>query len=172
MVFRKYEASNKPSDNNNKDKDTTFQFVGLIFTVVGLIFFSIGSVLLYKDIKFNQSAQQTTGIVVDLMQKTCSRDNKTNNSYSNRRWYECWAPHVSFTTNKSQQYRFTDSKYQAPAAYQRGESVMVLYQPDNPQKAKVKNAGAYMMPGFFARFGALFLIIGVAFLIHSLFNRN
>lgn len=68
-----------------------------------------------------------------------------------------WRPEVSFMAADGRTYRFVSSSGSNPPAYARGERVVVLYMPDNPQGARIK--------GFFSLWGGMVIcgVLGVIF---------
>lgn len=112
-----------------------------VFLLVGLAMLA-GSVLLYQHTRsFLAHAARADGVVLDLV-----RSHSSSNSS------DTWAPLVRFTPANGEPVEFTSSTSSNPPAYSKGEPVGVLYDPAQPQRAKID--------GFFSLWGGL-LILGV-----------
>lgn len=102
--------------------------IGIILIVVGCPFFGIGA---YEAWQARQEAQTfipVTGTVVDNSYQTTVQDGTESGAYY---------PVVAFTPMNGASVRFTDGAGSLPPDYEVGESVPVLYDPANPQKARL-----------------------------------
>ncbi len=78
-------------------------------------------------------------------------------------------PVVEFTTSAGKQVAFTDSVGESPAAYKPGDTVDVVYAPDNPEGAKIYSLLTIAMQiglpllcaGFFLATGVIMISNGV-----------
>ena len=105
------------------------QLIGpLIFMLFGLLFFAIGSGLTMRQRTLENQGVEAPGVVVGL-QEGCDSDGCT------------YAPIVQFTTTGSQGIEFVSSYSSSPPAYDVGETVTVVYPPDNPADAIIKGDG-------------------------------
>ena len=134
-----------------------------IFILVGVSLL-IGSYFIYQNNKsFVSEAILTEGTVVDL-QRTRSSD---SNSYHYR-------PVVLFTIKTGESIEFISSTGSNPASYTKGEKVEVLYDPSDPQSARIKEFfslwGTTVILG---SMGAVFFLIGgIMLIVTRLKNRT
>jgi Protein of unknown function (DUF3592) len=72
-----------------------------------------------------------------------------------------WSPVVEFEVG-DRRYRFKDSIGSDPPSYRRGDAVRVLYDPDQPQRARIdRGRWNTAIPILIAAFGALLCSLGV-----------
>jgi len=108
------------------------------------VFLISGSVMLfcYKAVKSKlhdmHGTLQTTGTVIDLSESPDS-DNET-----------VYSPRIEFTISSGHKTIFTSETYFRPSPYAKGDTVIIRYNPDNPEKALLNN--------FFAQWGAIIII--------------
>lgn len=108
------------------------QLVGpLIFFLFGVLFFAIGSGMTLRQRTLEGQGFEVPGMVVDL-QENYDSDGST------------YTPVVQFKTNSGQSIEFTSSYSSSPPAYDVGESVTVVYPPDNPSDAIIKGDGQFL----------------------------
>lgn len=119
-----------------------------LFSLIG-IGLLIGAFLIYLNISgFMAEAVSAQGTVIDLVQSRSS----SQRSYR---------PVVRFSTEDGQTLEFTSSFGSNPPGYARGDSVQVLYPPDDPQQARIHSFLAlWLMPIIFAGVGGVFALIG------------
>ncbi|MCH8543365.1 MAG: DUF3592 domain-containing protein [Alcanivorax sp.] len=110
-----------------------------IFAVAGVVLVVISVALGVNTTQFIADSVEAEGTVLSL-QASRSSDGTT------------WRPEVAFQAADGRTYRFVSSSGSNPPAYERGESVMVLYRPDAPEKSRIR--------GFFSLWGGA-LICGV-----------
>ncbi len=120
--------------------------LGLLFSsipfMVGLPFFGYGVYKVYDTNKKLQGAVETEGIVVDNDLQLFSDGTSS------------YVPVVKFTTETGESIRFTDGVGSIPPDFDEGETVKVVYQPENPREA-------YINTWFRLWFGSvIWLIIG------------
>ena len=115
-----------------------------IFGVGGVVLLAISIALGVHTHRFIADSVEDDGIVMDLKMSRSS-DSTT------------WRPEVSFEAADGRTYRFVSNSGSNPPAYQRGESVVVLYHPDSPEKARIR--------GFFSLWGGVAIcgLLGVIF---------
>jgi len=105
----------------------------IIILVVALPFLFIGFTELRKAQSMTSKFTTTTGAVTgtDFLRNVDAEDSSKSS----------WTihPKVSFTTPQGQEISFTDSVGSYPAEYEVGDKVEVLYNPQNPQEATIKN---------------------------------
>ena len=124
-------------------------FIGgpVYLVVFGLIFFGIGSGLTYQQRAFERQGIQTQGEVTSLAQ-SCDEDGCT------------YSPVVRFKTQSGETVSFESSYSSSPPAYNVGESVEVIYSPENPEKAVIRGEGQVFRI-IFMSVGGIVIIIGL-----------
>lgn len=117
--------------------------------IFGLIFFTVGAGLLtggffaFKSTsRFIETAHQSQGRVVAL-----ERRESTN---SEGRRSVSYYPRVEFTPRRGNKTVFTSSSGSSPPSYNVGDKVEILYDPQNPSKAKIN--------AFFAKWGGSLIL--------------
>ncbi len=117
---------------------------GLIWLVVGIFLFRISSPSGYKS---------ASGTIVDIRLMAISS----------------FTPVVEFKTDKGELISFTSGIGSTFYRGRKGESVKVLYSPDNPKKALIDSASErFIFPGSFVVFG--FILIWI--FIRNVFSLN
>lgn len=128
---------------------------------LGLLFAGIGSGLLVVAAQFINAdraiagaGRQAQGIVVDIVGAR---------GYRGRIAYQ---PIVSFTDHTGQQRYFTSQVSSNPPAYEKGESVAVLYDPARPDKAMIDSfIDRHLGSLIFGVMGTIFAVLGAGALI-------
>ena len=105
----------------------------------GLIFFGIGAGLTYRQRVLENQGGEAQGEVTNLV-TSCDDDGCT------------YKPVVHFITESGKNVSFTSTYSSSPPAYDVGESVQVIYSPENPEKAVIKGEGLW--------FRIIFMIVG------------
>jgi hypothetical protein len=105
----------------------------------GLIFFGIGAGLSYKQSSMEREGTQAPGEVISLAEN-CDDDGCA------------YAPIVSFIAREGNTVSFRSTYSSNPPAYQVGEKVTVIYLPDTPENAGIKDEGM--------GFRIVFMIVG------------
>ena len=100
------------------------KIVYLILLSVGLLIFTIAIVLLMRTRNFLKSAYTADAVVTELVLSD-SNDGDT------------WAPIFHFTTNKGQEVNYRYGISSSPPGWKVGDHEKVLYDPYNPEDAKV-----------------------------------
>lgn len=104
-----------------------FRKFAIAFLAIGALFLIIALLLWNKTRSFLAHAQQTTGTVVELLEVRDKDDGSST-----------WKPVVRFTSRDGSDITFAASFSSKPAPYDVGESVEVLYLPDDPNEARIK----------------------------------
>ncbi len=112
--------------------------IGIPVLLVGLAVCAVGGVSALKSATDLSQMQHASGSVV--------RVDKIETTYK---------PVVEFTTAAGQQITFTDPVGTSPPAYKPGDTVDVVYAPDQPQGAKI-----YSLPTIALQLGLPFLCAG------------
>lgn len=96
-----------------------------------IILFLIGGYILFSSWNWNRSVTKglrTTGMVVDIIERISKRSGGKRKKY--------FYPVVEFTVSH-QTVRFEDEIGSRSRTYHKGQSVEVVYDPENPRKATV-----------------------------------
>jgi hypothetical protein len=117
-----------------------------IFMLAGLLFFAIGSGMTMRQRTLEGQGIEAPGVVVDL-QENYDSDGST------------YTPVVQFQTSSGQSIEFVSSYSSSPPAYDVGETVTVVYPPDNPSEAIIKGDGQ-MLHIIFMLLGGIVTAIG------------
>jgi hypothetical protein len=134
---------------------------GLILLLVGVIIFGVIMVINYIQTSFANSALPATGRVVEL-DESCDSDGC---SYS---------PVIEFVTKDEQTSRFESNYSEAPPRFRVGESVEILYDPNDPTRGEVAsylNFWTNPIMVIFAAVGAGIGLLGMLLLVISLLRR-
>lgn len=108
------------------------QILGLlVFMLFGLVFFAIGSGMTMRQRALEMQGIEVPGIVVGL-QENYDSDGST------------YTPIVQFRMGSGQSIEFASSYSSSPPAYRVGETVTVVYPPENPEKAIIKGDGQFL----------------------------
>lgn len=115
--------------------------VGL--AAMGAIFLAVGVGVGITTVRFVSDAKRTDGVVVDLVWRSGSKGGSTA------------APVVSYEVD-GKTYKFTSSTSSRPPAYDVGEGVPVLYDPERPSEGRIDGfMELYMLPLAFGIFGVV-----------------
>lgn len=116
---------------------------GGIFAGVGAIFLALGLVFLHHTRTFLATAATAPGEVIAL---------------ERRGGYH---PVVQFQLPDGEPMRFAGQVGSTPPAYQVGQSVEVLYNPEQPRSARIRSfLELWFVATLFTSMGGLFLLIG------------
>ncbi len=119
----------------------------ILFLCIGLFVMAIGVFFAVGQYQFAQTAQQTMGEVTALIPQTDS-DGTT------------YAPELGYMVN-GQRYSLVSNYSSNPASYAVGDSVVVFYDPTNPDSAKMGTTVAlYGGPVIAGGIGIVFVCIG------------
>ena len=124
--------------------------VSVVSSLVGALLLVVGTILWINTRMFIARAQQVRGSV-DHMKYRHSSDGSG------------YAPAFKFKTLKGESIEFASRTYSDPPEFKAGQDVDILYDPQNPQRARLnKGANLYFMPLLVAVLGIIFLAVGVA----------
>lgn len=133
--------------------------IGIVFTLLGGLFILLALFLFMRTRMFLAKAQETKGTITEMIAK---RGSKGGTSYS---------PVYEFRTITGQMVKVEESLSTNPPRFQVGQTVDVLYDPENPQSARVKNwMSLYFMSALFGFLGFTFFSIGAGMLALSFLN--
>ncbi|WP_111657207.1 DUF3592 domain-containing protein [Isoalcanivorax indicus] len=121
------------------------KIITIAFTAVGVVLLAVAVGLGLNTQRFVAESHTATGQVVALDASRSSDGGTT------------WRPVVSFRAGDGQTYRFSSQVSSNPPAYKRGETVTVLYAPEQPDNARIK--------GLFSLWGGVLIcaLVGVMF---------
>ncbi|MBA3980649.1 MAG: DUF3592 domain-containing protein [Alcanivorax sp.] len=121
------------------------KIITVTFTAVGVVLLAVAIGLGLNTQRFVAESHTATGQVVALEASRTSEGGTT------------WRPVVSFRAGDGGTYTFTSRVSSNPPAYERGETVTVLYAPDQPGNARIK--------GLFQLWGGVLIcgLLGVVF---------
>lgn len=132
---------------------------GLIFIGVSTVFIIVGVVFLYNNYSFVQGAEQATGTFKEYI----TRSDSEGTTY---------APVVAFVA-EGENYEFTEQVSSSNRPYSEGDEIAVYYDPENPQKARIKSTfNLWVFPSIFLGMGLLFELIGIAALTHTMRRKK
>jgi hypothetical protein len=133
--------------------------LNLAFGAMGLLFIGIAVVIWMRTREFISKAQETKGTVVRMLSKSGSKGGII------------YAPVYQFRTIDGRTIEVEESIYSKPPQFQEGQSVDILYEPQNPEGARVKKwMNLYSLPLVLGGMGVIFVGIGIVSLIS--FIRN
>ena len=138
-------------DLDKAKKTKTLKYVGPIFTLVGIAVLALGIYLGIERKNFLETALSTDGEVVELNRK------RSDDSY-------VYYPVVEFSPpGSTNTLTFEHDSGSNPPSYSVGESVEVLYDPQNPNEAII-DAGLmnWFGTGIASFLGLIFTLVGVS----------
>ncbi len=119
------------------------KIIKYVFTIIG-IGMLVGAFFMYKSAnEFLETSITAEGTVIDLLRSRSSSSSDNSITYK---------PLVEFTEKEGNRIEFSSSTSSNPPSYSVGEKVEVLYNPESPNKAKIK--------GFFSIWGGV-TIVGI-----------
>ncbi|AWW73010.1 hypothetical protein CD351_01060 [Erythrobacter sp. KY5] len=128
-------------------------WIGGIFTPIGLLFAAIGFSFLASDRELATAGVRTTGVVIENIK---SRDSDGDLLYS---------PVVAFHDVSGVRHIYQSSTKTNWSDYSRGETVELIYNPDDPTDAVINSVmDRFFLPSMFAGLGSIFALIGAGFL--------
>lgn len=136
-------------------------------TIIKYVFLTIGTAMLagaiylYLDKQtFLEKAEVAQGKVVEML------SSRSNNSIMYR-------PVFEFTTKDGQKIEFTSSVSSNPPSYSEGESVEILYDPSNPNKADINGfSSLYLGPLILGILGTVFFLIGFLIILFGYLKQK
>jgi hypothetical protein len=136
--------------------DRVFQVLfGGAFPLLGILLLVISFAIYRSNAGARETGVLTTGNVVGMEERYDSDGSM-------------YAPIIRFTTIEGEVVEFTSSTWSRPAAYGPGDTVEVLYQPDDPNGAEVDSAfERYGASAILGLVGLLLAVVGgvVAFVL-------
>lgn len=126
----------------------------IVFLVIGLALLIGARFVGNSAYEFTRNAVKASGTVVELQLVESKRSRNRNNSY-------VYYPVVTFTTAEGQTVTFRSRAGTNPPAYDKGETVEVLYLSDNPQNAQIKHwVSQWLLPTIILALGLINVLFG------------
>ena len=149
--FKKMDKEVQSSSNGSPEKIIVGIFTGVaVLMLVIAVIASVNNIL-----KINRE-ESAPGIVVDMSMRL-----QYDEEDRDRVIGEAYFPVVEFTAKDGKRRQVQLSEGSFPAAYEVGDEVTVLYEPDHPLDARIKSGGStallWILPGITG-------ILGIAFL--------
>ncbi|BAY15914.1 hypothetical protein NIES21_17350 [Anabaenopsis circularis NIES-21] len=142
-----------------------FRLFGSIFAGIGSIFVVTGIIVGVHTRSLIGKSISTSGTVIDLVRHT-SRD-------SNGRSSTAYYPVISFTSNSGKPIEFEANSGSNPPAYTQGQKVEILYNPQEPESAKINSwLDLWFLAVMHTGMGSLFVVIGGIPLVISFLPRK
>lgn len=127
------------------------------FVSMGLIFCAIGSYWAWETLGFLRTAKSAVGRVDRFETRVSSREGT-----GTTRRTTTYAPVFTFRDEQGKDYTVTSNTGQNHAAYDRGQEVTVLYDPADPERARIHSfTQMWLLPVIFGSAGVAFLIVGL-----------
>lgn len=132
--------------------------IGIVFPLVGLLLIAIAVFILMRTRSFISSSQEVKGTVVRNVYRSSSEGGG-------------YAPVYSFTTIDGRPVEVEDKLQSNPPQFREGAAVDILYDPQNPSRARVKKwMNLYFAPALLSGMGVIFGGIGVVLLIFEILD--
>ena len=133
--------------------------IGIVFSLVGMLLAAIAIFLFIRTRIFLSTAQEVKGTVVRMVY---SHSSEGGGGYS---------PVYQFRTLEGQTIEAGDSMSSNPPMFHEGQVIDVLYDPRNPQKARIKKwMSLYFVSMLLGGMGLIFGGIGVVMLVFKLID--
>ena len=129
-------------------------FGPLAFLLFGLLFFLVGSGMTMHQRTLEKQGIEAQGTVVGL-QENYDSDGST------------YAPIVQFKTADGQSVEFVSTYFSSPSAYKVGESVIVVYPPNDPGRTVIKGDGQ-LLHVIFMLAGGIVAAVGLYLMLTTL----
>jgi hypothetical protein len=134
--------------------------IGIVFSLVGGLLAMIGVFLLIRTRIFISKAQEVKGTVIQMVY---SHSSEGGGGYS---------PVYQFKTITGQTITVTDGLSSNPPMFKTGQTIDVLYDPENPEKARIKKfMSLYFVSILLGGMGLIFGGIGIGLLIFELLDK-
>ena len=131
--------------------------IGIVFPLIGGLLLAIGVFLFIRTRIFINKAQEVKGTVIQMVY---SHSSEGGGGYS---------PVYQFRTIDGQTIVVTDSLSSNPPMFQVGQTIDVLYDPENPQKARIKKwMNLYFVSLLLGGMGLIFACVGLVLLFGNL----
>ncbi|MBC8024847.1 MAG: DUF3592 domain-containing protein [Steroidobacteraceae bacterium] len=136
--------------------------LSVLFGLIGLGLLAGAIALALNTRSFIATAKHAPGIVTELIEKRDTDDGSIT-----------YKPVVAFTADSGASVTFASSFSSNPPAYDVGETVDVLYAPDNPNEARIRGFGSLWLGAvILGGIGTVFTGIGFGILVASRLNKK
>ena len=137
----------------------TMQLLGGIFGLVGVISIAIGSFAARKTRRFLTRAKATRGTVVHLVMRSSTDSEDGSISYA-------YYPIIKFMAQTGEDIEFESSSGSNPPMYTVGQPVEILYDPQDPHRAKIHSFfDLWLATTLFLGVGGVFTVVGLGLLV-------
>ncbi|MDJ1180792.1 DUF3592 domain-containing protein [Roseofilum sp. BLCC_M91] len=141
----------------------TLKVVGITFSSIGFLLLIVTGVLGFNTRSFLEVAKKAEGSVVELIRRRSS-----NSSSSTSRSY-VFHPVIQFETANGEAVEFESNRGSNPPAFQTGQSVIVLYNPEEVNQAKIDSFwDLWLIAMITGLNGSVFFFIGVVLLYFAI----
>lgn len=125
------------------------RWVFRIFGVVGVVFLIIGLFVFNSTILLERKGSIAEGRVVEMVLNS-DRDG--------------YRPVVEFVDARGERHQFASSFSSNPPRFKAGDKVEVLYRPDAPERARIRDwLTLYLLPSIFAGLGIIFALMWLGY---------
>lgn len=133
--------------------------IGIVFPLVGLLLAAIALFIFVRTRLFIGRSQEVKGTVVRMV-------------YSSGSDGGGYAPIFRFKTIEGTMIEVGDNLHSNPPQFREGQVVDVLYDPQNPQNARIKKwMNLYFVPLLLGGMGLIFGGVGIVLLVVELLDR-
>ncbi len=138
-----------------------YRSVGLLFGAIGLLQVGVGVGVGARTQRFVERAASAEGTVTELVRsRSSSSSSPTYRSV------------VRFTAANGEPIEFESTFGSNPPSHRTGDRVTVLYDPDLPQRARIRSFGSlWFLPLIFGGLGGVLTIVGGSLLVLWLCSR-
>lgn len=134
--------------------------IGIVFPLIGGLLFAIGAFLFFRTRAFISKAQEVKGTVTEMVY---SHSSEGGGGYS---------PVYQFKTITGKIVTVQDSLSSSPPQFEVGQTIDVLYDPENPQSARIKKwMNLYFVTLLLCGMGFIFGGIGIVLLVMNVMDR-
>ncbi|MBK5971170.1 MULTISPECIES: DUF3592 domain-containing protein [Thiorhodovibrio] len=142
-----------------------FGSISILFALIGLVLLAIAAFAYDRTTGFIDTALSTTGTVVELTRSSQSGSSSGGGS--------TYRPVVRFQDRQGTTIEFVASVGSNPPSHRPGETVEVLYPPDDPHKATLRSVlQLWFTEILLGGLGSLFLLIGLGFSLPLVLSRR
>lgn len=128
--------------------------IGVVFSLVGSLLVVIGLFILARTRVFISKSREVKGTVIRMVSSFGSEGGTV------------YAPVFKFTTLQGQVVEVEEKVFSNPPEFTQGQVVDILYDPENPSRARVKKwFNLYFVPILLGGLGIIFGGIGVVMLV-------
>jgi hypothetical protein len=127
---------------------------GLPFLVIGAVFLGLGLYWSWQSRQFARTAARAQGEVIDLVQRLGGRSGLASQGPR-------WHPVVRYRTADGHVVQFVSNFGTSPSIWHTGQMVTVLYDPMQPESARVETRAWSLFNFAFIAMGGCAIVLGV-----------